>query len=377
MCDSRAVVVAGAGIAGATVAAGLASRGVPVVVVDTQPNPGSAGAEVLAPGVHHVLAELGLTARAAAFPPARVSVMDWGNGEPAWRQALADDAHFPFGYHVDHDAFVALLLTRAQECGATVRRDTHVLGPIRDADGVVSGIEVRDGQGTRALPAAFVVDATGPARAVSSSLSEADPIGEPYRLDRSHEPPGHVPGEHHVRKLPDPGQWQCAVPRADGTSTATLRPHRHVDVAAERWAAYRCPALVGAGWLSVGDAAGRQDPMFLDPATITLLAAQAAVPVVADLAFGSAAQDAPRIAANYHDCYTGVLDAAGEFARFCLDPARQREGTERLAYGLSELVGTAGSGAVLSRTMRAVAGHTSLFDVHCPEGPLIASLQVR
>lgn len=380
MCDSRAVVVAGAGIAGATVAAGLASRGVPVVVVDEHTAPNPTGADVFAPAVHHVLAELGLTARATAFPHVRTSVLDWGNGEPAWRQELAGDGRFPFGYHVEHTEFVELLLSRAQECGATVRRDARVLGPVRDDDGVVTGVDALEGGDIRRLHAALVVDATGPARAVSGALSGAEQLGEVFGLKRAHEErsvdeESPTSGEHWVRKLPGCGGWQSVVPRAAGMSTATLLPHDGRDVGGQRWSAYRCTALAGSGWLSIGDAAGRRDPMFLDPATVTLLAAQSAVPVVADLALESTVDRTRRIAASYDRCYTAVLDAVGAFARFCLDPARQHEGGERLAYGLSALVGAAESGAVLSRIMRAVAGHTALFDAHCPEGPLLASLE--
>ncbi|WP_019806231.1 NAD(P)-binding protein, partial [Saccharomonospora halophila] len=134
------VVVVGGGLAGAACAACLTARGIPVTVLERTGHTPVEGVEVLAPGVHPVLSELGLTGhtRDAGFARCDVSVLDWGNGEPPWRSVFAEDGGFDHGYHVGHHTLVESLLARAVSGGARLLRGADVLAPLVAGDGRVT-----------------------------------------------------------------------------------------------------------------------------------------------------------------------------------------------------------------------------------------------
>lgn len=367
MSRAKSVIVVGAGLAGAAVAAGLASRGIAVTVLERLDCTPDTGAETFAPGVHPVLAELGIVKRAAEFARAEVSVLDWGNGQPPWRSRFSEDGAYDFGYQVGYSAFVELLLAKAAAYGALLRRGAEVLGPMVE-NGRVTGVRLREGT-TSTLGATLVVDASGPDRAVSRELSPAEPVGPLYRVSRSPAAVPAPPGEFVLAKLSGERGWRWSIPLVHGTDGGTLTIGDADTSREERWYGYRCAEQAGAGWLGVGDAAGRMDPLFMDPATVTLLAARSAV-------HAADALEGPHTAtvrAAYTACYTEILDCVGKVATFFLDPAREQENLETLVHGFNGLLGGA-IGDTLARVRGALAGDHPLFDAQCPEGPLVASL---
>ncbi|MFF5986742.1 NAD(P)/FAD-dependent oxidoreductase [Prauserella flavalba] len=368
------VVVAGGGLAGAAFAACLAVRGTPVTVLERTAVPGAGEAEALAPGVHALLSGLGLSGRVheAGFARGEVSVLGSGNGEEPWRSAFAETGGIDHGYHVCLGALVELLLQRAGECGARVVRGAEVIEPLTDG-GRVTGVVVHTAGQTETLPARLVADATGTARVVAGRFCAAEPDPLSHRVFRAVAPADATTEQGAFVLEGAPGEWHWRIPLAGGVvGLGRLVPGGGGDAGGddgERWRGYRCARLAGAGWLSVGDAAGLADPAFLDPATVALLAAQAAASAVPVLC-GDESEEAAR---GYMDCYAPVVECARAFAAFCLDPARHGENTETLLRGFTAFAAGEHGGA-LARIRAALAGHRPLFDVEYPLGPLVASL---
>lgn len=379
--DEPDVAVVGCGIAGAATAALIALRGRAVTLFDRAAEPGPDSAEALPPGVHPVLAELGLRERLLAAPRStrsHMSELDWGNGAAPWRSSLADAGAYGYGFHVSYQELTELLIRRASELGATVRRGCVVLGPVLVDDTVV-GVRIRAADGVdRVHEAAVVVDASGPSRVVAGAVSPSPGHNGPrYTIERDLRVTSMLPRrpEPHTfvtgRAAGTTG-WTWLIPLGDGTTErATLRLARTgADTRGRQvWSGYRSSVLAGHGWLSVGDAAGVVDPLFLAPAALALLAAQPAAGAIESLLDGST-----RVPRHYSDVYGDVLDRVGEFADFCLDPRRQYENEDTLTRNLTGLLGSRESGATLARVRGALDGSHPLFDVDCPEGPLVASL---
>jgi len=380
------VVVAGGGAAGSAVAALLALRGHRVNLLERERATPQAGAEALSPGIHPVLAELGLRHRISAVGAHRSthSVLDWGNGSEPWRSDLADSGPFGFGYHIRYHVLADLLLDRAKELGATVQRGARVLGPVL-SDGVVAGVRFRGPDGSITEWAAeIVVDATGAERAVAGHLGPAVPdpsgrhllLGDEVTLTDTAEPP--EPNSFVTAKPHGEAGWTWSIPldqdSAEVGRLLPVPPEGEPDDAGNgvtrRWHGYRAPELAGTGWLCVGDAAGMADPLFLSPSTVALLAAQAAAGAI-DTALASGARQVP---AGYAESYGAVLGSAREFAAFCLSPRRQEEDEGALVRSLTALLNAPGGGATLARIRGALDGTHPLFDALCPHGPLVASL---
>ncbi|OZM72627.1 hypothetical protein CFN78_13390 [Amycolatopsis antarctica] len=380
------VVVVGGGASGAAVAALLSLRGFRVCLLERESSAAPAGAEALYPGVQPLLAELGLRDRMAGIGAvrSRYAVFDRGNGAEPSRSDLAESGPFGFGYHVHYRAFSELLLDRARELGATVRRGVTVLGPVC-ADGAVAGVRSRGSEEVvTEWAAAIVVDASGPERAVAGHLAatEPDPGGqllstEPVARAESAEPPD--PHSFVIARLPHEAGWSWSIPLGQGNvehgtllpvPTDGQTPESTGSGAVRRWRGYRAAELAGTGWLSVGDAAGLADPLFLTPSTIALLAAQAA----ADAVEAALAEGRRTVADGYQKSYEEILAGARQFAAFWLAPERREEDEVALARSLTALLNASDGAATFAWMRGALDGTHPLLDAQSPQGPLVASL---
>jgi salicylate hydroxylase len=119
---SQPILVAGAGIAGLSLALALASRGIPSRLLERRPQHSEAGAGIqLGPNATHVLTRLGLAARLAPFTarPDCIAVHDGLTGDRLARLALGGAIERRFGspYLVAHRADLqSALLGAVRDC---------------------------------------------------------------------------------------------------------------------------------------------------------------------------------------------------------------------------------------------------------------------
>ena len=178
-------VVIGGGPAGSAAAAVLAEAGRSVLLLERQPAGRFHVGESLIPETYWSLKRLGLTDRldAAGFVKKySVQFVNEAGRESAPFYFDHDDDGRPNGregtqtWQVERGVFDAMLLDRAEELGATVRTDAHVLdvlwdgAPLDDAghlnaDARAAGVKVKLGRGssatTREVQADVLIDATG------------------------------------------------------------------------------------------------------------------------------------------------------------------------------------------------------------------------
>ncbi len=150
------VIVVGGGPAGATAAALMAARGVPVLLVDRAdfPRPKPCG-ESLNPGAVRELARLGAEVELRAFTHGRIS--RWKVEAPGGH---CFEGGYPAGIHglaIDRTRLDALLLERAARFGAEVETGVRVDDLLRGPTGVRG---VRTARG-RVLEADLVIGADG------------------------------------------------------------------------------------------------------------------------------------------------------------------------------------------------------------------------
>jgi flavin-dependent halogenase len=174
--SSRAqIAVIGAGPAGATAAALLASEGHEVTLFDRAPFPRHHVGESLQPAAFELLEmHLGLGERmaAAGFVPKYGAVYEWGETRERW-SVLFDDrldggtdgvseediAGYEHSWHVDRARFDQLILDEATARGAKLQI-AEALDPVL-GEGRVRGLRVRDDAGEREHRCDWLIDASG------------------------------------------------------------------------------------------------------------------------------------------------------------------------------------------------------------------------
>ena len=295
--DRRDVVVVGARCAGAATAMLLARQGLDVVVVDRAELPSDTlSTHSISRGGVVQLARWGLLDQvvASGAPPIRSVSFHFPEGRPLVRQIKA-------GHGVDHlvaprrHILDAIVLDAAAEAGAEVQTGVSVTGTLTDETGRVTGVTLRDSDGsTRPLHARLVVGADGLrsriARAVGAGiLDQRPPTGslaytyvarkdwqglEFHLRERSFA--GVFPTHHGEANV-----WVC-VPDGAARLEGGDRARDFVDLLAvtspalaERVAAGRITAPIrgaaglpnhvlepaGPGWALVGDAGYHRDPI--------------------------------------------------------------------------------------------------------------------
>jgi len=89
------------------------------------------------------------------------------------------------GYVLDFPGFLEFLSEDAQREGAEVHTGTRVLEPLRE-NGRVGGVRYHDGSDEGVVRAEVVVDATGPAAALTEPLGMFDPDGAQYGIGKEY-----------------------------------------------------------------------------------------------------------------------------------------------------------------------------------------------
>ncbi|HEV2739984.1 MAG TPA: FAD-dependent oxidoreductase [Candidatus Elarobacter sp.] len=284
------VVVLGGGPAGAAVARALALRGRDVIVLEATSFEGPRFGETLPPECNPLLRELGvwdaLVASGAVESPGTISA--WGASEPDETDFVAN--RYGSGWHVDRNAFDALLCEAAARAGASVRTGARVLRCVRgdDGSGATWRFELGDASGD-VLAARFAVDASGRngfrlgpegGRVVDDAL-----VAIFLRVAHDGVPP--ADSRTLVEAAPD-GWWYCA-PLPSGETVAAFitdpelyasegvglgdqlaqAPLARARIGSSRIAAshvVHVPSSVraraaGDGWAAAGDAAAAYDPL--------------------------------------------------------------------------------------------------------------------
>ncbi|WP_321817271.1 MULTISPECIES: NAD(P)/FAD-dependent oxidoreductase [unclassified Paraburkholderia] len=332
------VVVIGGGPAGSATAIACAARGLRVSVFERDDAGSARPGETLHPGVEPLLAQLGIdSAQLAAVTGARHEGVwiEW-NGARRFDAFGSDSQGMWRGFQVHRPAFDALLLDRAAELGAKVRRSCAVSGLLVQ-DGVIRGVTTDDGPVT--------------ARIVADGSGRAEWLGRQLRIDRpTHSPRlsaryGYVSGSYPERDaapeitadasgwlwtaLVRPGVYQWTRVSLNGSRIPsdwmpeTLRHLAPMGGSRGADVTWRIASEVARpGWLMVGDAAAVLDPASSHGVLKALLSGITAAHLIkAVLVDGACADEA---AGAYHDWLSGwfasdVQQLAGFYAELGIE----------------------------------------------------------
>lgn len=265
-------LIVGGGPAGCAAAIACAQAGLRTTLIERDVAPRDRPGEALHPGVEPMLRELGVTEGLRAATRARFGGVwiAWG-AAPRFEAFGAHDDGTPWlGFQISRARLDEALRARARELGADVLSGT---GAEAYEDGVVR-LDDR-----RALRAAMVIDASGPARWLARRLALAERVRSPRRSVRYGYVRGHCPARAEApalvgnregwtwtaRVADDLYQWARldfdAGARAQDERPAELTGLECVGAARGADATWRMvePAA-GPGWLIAGDAAATLDP---------------------------------------------------------------------------------------------------------------------
>lgn len=333
--EAPEVVVVGGGPGGATVAGRLAQRGRRVLVLERERFPRFHVGESLLPRSMEVLRALGVEAElearflrkhAARFLCSRTE------REVIYRFDEAFDPVYPFAYQVTRAEFDHLLLSRAQELGATVHEGVEVTDLLRDGARVV-GVRTRDEGGqTAEHHAPIVVDASGRDTLFAGRMRAKSTLRglDKTALFAHFEGATRLspPHEGDLRVVLFEHGWMWLIPLRGGLTSVgavlssawvkqrgrdeAVEDFFHRTLALSPWTrailaeaarvgpvrvaadySYRTRQLVGDGWLCVGDAGGFLDPIFSTGAHLAIQGADLAAQAIdAALAEGRTTRDA-------------------------------------------------------------------------------------
>ncbi len=308
---SAPVVVVGGGPSGSVCAARLASKGVPVLMLERERHPRFHLGESMLPGSLEVLEALGLldAMRERFLIKRGARFVDGQDATRSCRYAFADAFHarWTHAFQVPRDAFDELLFRHAQACGADGREGWTVTRVVREGGRAV-GVEACDPAGKpHAFDARFVVDATGreamTARAGrdTHALAGLDRTALYTQVRGGFRDEGERAGDIQIVVFGTGTEygpaWFWFIPFADGrtsvgavVSSAWVRAHgsaggaaalfdsavaeapavaqmlagsqRLLDPRATADFSFRVATLRGEGWIAVGDATGFIDPLF-------------------------------------------------------------------------------------------------------------------
>jgi flavin-dependent dehydrogenase len=174
------VVVVGGGPAGSAAAIACASRGLRVLLLERDAFLLDRPGETLHPGVEPLLAQLGVTQKLAQVTGARHEGIwiEWGAPRRFELYGAGSDGLWR-GFQVSRAEFDTLLLERARELGAQIRKPCAVIGPLV-SEACLDGVLTSEGP----VVARVVVDATGRSRWLGRALGVESPARSPRLIVR-------------------------------------------------------------------------------------------------------------------------------------------------------------------------------------------------
>ncbi|MFL6096890.1 MAG: FAD-dependent oxidoreductase [Blastococcus sp.] len=211
----RPVVVVGAGPVGMTAAAALAQAGLPVVVVELNPQPRPDWrASTFHAATLELLESIDITGQmhAEGLVVPRYQFRDRRDGLVAEFDfsLLADETRYPYRLQLNQQHLVRMLFDRLQKSqNVELRFGSRLENVAIEADGVVLDLETSDG--TQQLRASYVIGADGPRSAVRTSLRipfEGFTYPERFAItSTSVDLQALLPDLGHVNYVADPEQW--------------------------------------------------------------------------------------------------------------------------------------------------------------------------
>ncbi len=286
-CD---VLIAGAGPAGAALAAGLARSGARVIVLEAARHPRpKACAEYASPRIVEELARIGLEPGAWQADAIALSGMRLVAGQRSAMISYADRRGPRTAWGLDRTRFDALLAAHAEGAGAELVEGTRLVG-LDVEGGRVTSVTARSSDGRRRrIAVGLVVGADGVRSTVARLTGVERPVRFPRRLglvahydgdpDLADHGEMHVGRGYYVGLAPLPGgqlNVGMALPM-DGRAPAGERfdaaiaglpavagrldgRERLTPIRGASPIGHRVADVAGPGWLLVGDAAGFVDP---------------------------------------------------------------------------------------------------------------------
>jgi 2-polyprenyl-6-methoxyphenol hydroxylase-like FAD-dependent oxidoreductase len=211
----RPVVVVGAGPVGMTAAAALAQAGLPVVVVELNPQPRPDWrASTFHAATLELLESIDITGQmhAEGLVVPKYQFRDRRDGLVAEFDfsLLADETRYPYRLQLNQQHLVRMLFDRLQKSqNVELRFGSRLENVAIEADGVVLDLETSDG--TQQLRASYVIGADGPRSAVRTSLRipfEGFTYPERFAItSTSVDLQALLPDLGHVNYVADPEQW--------------------------------------------------------------------------------------------------------------------------------------------------------------------------
>lgn len=330
------VVIIGGGPAGAFMGSYLSRAGVSNVILEKATFPRAHVGESMVTATTRVFDEIGFLSKMdeAGFP--RKYGASWhpitGGEYAIWfKEFPQEGVNQDYTYHVDRSKFDLLLLEHAESLGSVVHQNAGVEEVLFE-DGRAVGVRAAIGGESVEIPAKVVVDASGRAAVVGSTLGlkTRDPVFNQFAvhawfegLDRGEGPTADF---IHIYFLPAQRGWAWQIPITDAVTSVGVVAERDVfrtasgrmdeyfadmvasnadlahamrdttpvtDLRAEADYSYSMSQFVGDGWVLIGDAARFVDPIFSSGVSVAAHSAKfASDAVVAGLAAGDVSRAA-------------------------------------------------------------------------------------
>lgn len=221
------VAIVGGGPAGASLALRLGQAGLRVGVFEKKRFPRfKPCGEFMSPECVPILGELGVADDVSALGARRVAGMELHGYERRAEGRFVDVGRTPapvsFGWAVRRERFDAVLLAAAAATdGVTVAERAEVAGLLRDRDGAVCGVRVREGSAQAEVHARCVIGADGLRSRVAADLGVQRPVPWLRRLALTTRYAG-VPAKECAEVHLFPGGYFAATTVDDGLFTLNL-----------------------------------------------------------------------------------------------------------------------------------------------------------